>query len=43
MNMNFLYYPRPMYPGKHGETQFCPFLDCFAKTQNEAILAAKSG
>ena len=22
-----LYYPRPMYPGKHRDTQFCQFLD----------------
>ena len=25
LNLNFSYYPRPMYPGKHGETQFFPF------------------
>ena len=24
-------------------TLFCPFLDCFAKHQNEAMLVAKSG
>ena len=39
---NFLYYPRPMYPGNHGDSQFCPFCDCFANPQNEAMLAAKS-
>ena len=30
LNLNFWYYPRPMYPGQHGDTQFCPFLDCFS-------------
>ena len=43
MNLNLLYYPWSMYPGKHGEAQFCPILNCFAKPQNEAMLAAKSG
>ena len=42
MNRNCFYYPRPMYPGNYGDTQFCPFLDCFAKPENEAVLAVKS-
>ena len=25
----FLYYPRPMDPAKHGDTQIFPFFDCF--------------
>ena len=30
-NRNCLYYCRPKYPNKHGDTQFCPLLDCFVK------------
>ena len=43
MNLNFWYFSRPMYPGKHGDTQFFPLLDCFARPQNEVMLAVKSG
>ena len=43
MNLNCLYYPRPIYLGKHGDTQLFPFMNCFEKPQNEAVLAAKSG
>ena len=32
-----------MYPGNHRDTQFFPFSDCFAKPENEAVLAVKSG
>ena len=34
MYLIFLFYSRPMYPDKHGDTQFCPLLDCFAKLKN---------
>ena len=34
----FLFYPRPMYSGKHVDTQFCSFLDLLAKPQNKAML-----
>ena len=40
---DFLYYPVHKYPGKHEDSQFCPFLDYFSKSQNEAILVVKSG
>ena len=43
MNLIFLYYPRPMYLGKHGITQFFPFFDSLSKPQDEAMLATKSG
>ena len=28
----FLSYPRAMYPGKHGDTKFCPFFLLLCKT-----------
>ena len=43
MNLNLLHYPSPMYPGKYGNTQFFPLLHCFAKLQNEPMVAATWG
>ena len=34
-----LYYPRLMYPGKHGYKEFCPFLTVL----HHPMLAVKSG